>query len=223
MYLLLFTILMCIPFSVRTTSETVYNGDTSICNSDNKEYIGIEVYVDATLDEPLRQTTCESEIHKYGASVSNGGLNISVDLLNCFLNFHTVGVYTNRDTVYAKFASLDPWTTEPINSMTHDDLVKLTEECIVDIYLKCEVDKTKDFMKNGNRLKPRDFKTVPPSNVGSMIELQSDYCVNDVTAYVKIYDECGNIKQYSIPTLRDYFTTKNGQPRKILKKKFVNC
>ncbi|AUW64231.1 Chemokine binding protein [Monkeypox virus] len=221
MYLLFIILMYLLPFSFQT-SEPAY--DKSVCDSGNKEYMGIEVYVEATLDEPLRQTTCESEIHKYGASVSNGGLNISVDLLNCFLNFHTVGVYTNRDTVYAKFASLDPWTTEPMNSMTHDDLVKLTEECIVDIYLKCEVDKTKDFMKtNDNRLKPRDFKTVPPSNVGSMIELQSDYCVNDVTAYVKIYDECGNIKQHSIPTLRDYFTTKNGQPRKILKKKIDNC
>ncbi|UVC65785.1 Chemokine binding protein [Monkeypox virus] len=221
MYLLFIILMYLLPFSFQT-SEPAY--DKSVCDSGNKEYMGIEVYVEATLDEPLRQTTCESEIHKYGASVSNGGLNISVDLLNCFLNFHTVGVYTNRDTVYAKFASLDPWTTEPMNSMTHDDLVKLTEECIVDIYLKCEVDKTKDFMKtNDNRLKPRDFKTVPPSNVGSMIELQFDYCVNDVTAYVKIYDECGNIKQHSIPTLRDYFTTKNGQPRKILKKKIDNC
>ncbi|AUL80324.1 hypothetical protein [Vaccinia virus] len=47
---------------------------------------------------------------------------------------------------------------------------------------------------NGNRLKPSDLKTVPSSNVGSMLELQSDYCVNDVPAYVKICDECGNIK-----------------------------
>ncbi|AUL80626.1 chemokine binding protein [Vaccinia virus] len=219
MYSLVFVSLMCRPFSF----QTVYD-DKSVCDSDNKESMGIEVYVGATLDEPLRQTTCDSKTHKYGASVLNGGLNISVDLLNCYLNFHTVGVYSSRDTVYAKFASLDPWTTECINSMTHDDLLKLTEEGIVDLYLKCEVNNTKDFMKtNVTRLKPRDFKTVPPSNVGSMIVLLSVYCVNDVTTYDKIYDECGNIQQHSIPTLRDYFTTKNGHPCKKLKKKFDNC
>ncbi|AKJ93791.1 chemokine binding protein [Raccoonpox virus] len=207
-----------------TKSNSEPNDNLSICDSD-KEYMGIEVYVDATLDEPIRQTKCESEIHKYGASVSNGGLNISVDLLNCFLNFHTVGVYTTRDTVYAKFSSLDPLTMEPINVVTKDMLVKLTEECIVDIYLKCEVDKTMSLKKyNGDRLKPKDFKSVPPFNMGSMIELQSDYCVEDVTAYVKVYDECGKIKQYSIPTMRDYFTSKNGQPSKILKNnKFEIC
>ncbi|AEY73696.1 secreted glycoprotein [Vaccinia virus] len=60
MYSLVFVILMCIPFSF----QTVYD-DKSVCDSDNKEYMGIEVYVEATLDEPLRQTTCESKIHKY--------------------------------------------------------------------------------------------------------------------------------------------------------------
>ncbi|QEQ49718.1 Chemokine binding protein [Orthopoxvirus akhmetapox] len=215
----IFIVVLCLTVSQSINSET-------ICANDNKnKYMGIEVYVEATLDEPIRQTTCKSEIHEYGASVSNGGLNISVDLLNCFLNFHTVGVRTNLNTVYTKFASLDPWTMEPINSMTYDDLVKLTEECIVDIYLKCEVDKTKDFVKSdGKKLRPRDFMLYPPSNVGSMIELQSDYCVEDVTAYVKIYDECGNINTHAIPTLQDYFTSKNSQPRTILKnKKFDSC
>lgn len=47
MYSLLFIILMCIPFSF----QTVYD-DKSVCDSDNKEYMGIEVYVEATLDEP---------------------------------------------------------------------------------------------------------------------------------------------------------------------------
>ncbi|WVH08555.1 Chemokine binding protein, partial [Monkeypox virus] len=72
MYLLFIILMYLLPFSFQT-SEPAY--DKSVCDSGNKEYMGIEVYVEATLDEPLRQTTCESEIHKYGASVSNGGLN----------------------------------------------------------------------------------------------------------------------------------------------------
>ncbi|AOP31640.1 chemokine binding protein [Skunkpox virus] len=206
----------------QSRSETI-DDNLSICNSD-KEYMGIEVYVEATLYEPARETICESEIHEYGASISNSGLNISVDLLNCFLNFHMVGVHTTRYTVYAKFSSLDPWTMEPINVVTRDKLVKLTEECIADIYLKCEIDRRMSLKYTGDRLTPKDFKSVPPSNVGSMIELQSDYCIEDATVYVKIYDECGKIKQRSIPTMRDYFTTKSGQPRKILKNnKFEMC
>ncbi|AOP31851.1 chemokine binding protein [Volepox virus] len=214
----LFIILLSVLLTL-SSSETI---DTPVCNSD-KEYMGIEVYVEATLYGATIETPCGSEIHKYGASVSNSGLNISVDLLNCFLNFHTVDVHTTRYTVYAKFSSLDPWTMEPINAVTQDMIVNLTNDCIVGINLKCEIDRRMK-LKYTEKLTPKDFKSVSPSNVGSMIDLQSDYCVEDVTTYVKIYDECGKIKQYSIPTMRDYFTTKNGQPRKILKNnKFESC
>ncbi|AST09352.1 hypothetical protein Murmansk-157 [Murmansk poxvirus] len=197
----LFTIALFIPFCVLTTSTL--NGDmtenhmdrvVSVC-SDDKEHIGIELYVNAKLRRyAIKNTNCDTEIHEGGASIHVKGVNISVELSNCFANFTTVGQVTTKRGIYTRFANDLPWKTNGTN------MSEMIKNCYVTITVNCDVPNTsnKKFFKKPILVADISADDNDNITIKSILEINLDNCIqsiNGLHAYLKLFDTCASVKQ----------------------------